>query len=84
MNAFIILNPKDTVGVALQDIPEGTKLSTDKGDVTLKEEVKRGHKFALQDIAANEDIVKYGFPIGHATEASAKGAWVHTHNTKTN
>lgn len=84
MNAFIILNPKDTVGVALQDIPEGTKLSTDKGDVTLKEEVKRGHKFALQDIAANEDIVKYGFPIGHATEAIAKGAWVHTHNTKTN
>ncbi|MFD1670792.1 UxaA family hydrolase [Agrilactobacillus yilanensis] len=84
MNQYIILNPKDKVGVALQDIPEGTKLSTDKGDVVLKETIKRGHKFALQAIAENEDIVKYGFPIGHATEAIAQGAWVHTHNTKTN
>lgn len=84
MNAFIILDPADMVGVALQDIDKGTTLKTSKGAVTLVEDVKRGHKFALQDIAQDEDIVKYGFPIGHATQPIAKGAWVHTHNVKTN
>lgn len=84
MNAFIILNPSDTVGVALQDIPKGTKLTTEKGNVTLTEDVNRGHKFALQPIAEGENIVKYGFPIGHATQAIVQGAWVHTHNAATN
>lgn len=84
MNAFIILDPTDKVGVALQDIAKNTTLVTDKGPVTLQEDVKRGHKFALQDIAQGEDVIKYGFPIGHATQPIAKGAWVHTHNLKTN
>ena len=29
-------------------------------------------------------MVKYGFPIGHATEDAAPGTWMHTHNVKTN
>ena len=28
--------------------------------------------------------MKYGFPIGHATADIAAGAWVHTHNMRTN
>ncbi|MBQ3234734.1 MAG: altronate dehydratase [Clostridia bacterium] len=43
-----------------------------------------GHKYALRDIKKGEDIIKYGNPIGHATEDIAKGAHVHTHNVKTN
>jgi len=43
-----------------------------------------GHKYALRDIAAGENIIKYGLPIGHATEPIAKGAHVHVHNVKTN
>ena len=43
-----------------------------------------GHKYALRDIAAGEDIIKYGSPIGHATCHIPKGAHVHTHNVKTN
>ncbi|GAF40752.1 altronate hydrolase [Agrilactobacillus composti DSM 18527 = JCM 14202] len=85
MNCFIILNPKDSVGVALQDLPEGTKIQLADGTfLGLRQPVKRGHKFALKDIAADEDVLKYGYPIGHATAKIAKGAWVHTHNLKTN
>ena len=29
-------------------------------------------------------MVKYGFPIGHATEPVEAGSWVHTHNMRTN
>ena len=42
-----------------------------------------GHKFALVDIAKGEKVIKYGMPIGYATEDIARGAHVHTHNVKT-
>jgi altronate hydrolase len=45
---------------------------------------KRGHKVALRDIAKGEDIIKYGYPIGHALEDIKEGEHVHTHNIKTN
>lgn len=47
-------------------------------------EAGRGHKVALADIRAGENIIKYGFPIGHATVDIKAGDWVHTHNIKTN
>lgn len=43
-----------------------------------------GHKYALSDIKAGENIIKYGNPIGHATEDIKKGDHVHSHNMKTN
>jgi len=43
-----------------------------------------GHKYALCDIKEGENIIKYGFPIGHAVCNIAKGEHVHTHNVKTN
>ncbi len=43
-----------------------------------------GHKYALRDIKAGENIIKYGNPIGHATCDIKKGEHVHTHNIKTN
>lgn len=43
-----------------------------------------GHKIAIQDIPSGADIVKYGYPIGHATRDIAEGEQVHTHNTATN
>ena len=43
-----------------------------------------GHKYALRKIAAGEDIIKYGMPIGHATREIAAGEHVHVENMKTN
>ncbi len=44
----------------------------------------RGHKIALRDIKKGENIIKYGYPIGHATAEIKEGEHVHTHNIKTN
>ncbi len=44
----------------------------------------RGHKIALTDIKAGEDVIKYGYPIGHAVVDIKTGEHVHTHNIKTN
>ena len=43
-----------------------------------------GHKYALRPIAAGENVVKYGMPIGRATEPIAPGEHVHVHNVRTN
>ena len=52
----------------------------DNVDVNLED----GHKYALRDIKAGENIIKYGNPIGHATEDIKVGEHVHSHNVKTN
>ena len=36
-----------------------------------------GHKIALNDIKKGENIIKYGYPIGHATEDIKKGDHIH-------
>lgn len=43
-----------------------------------------GHKYAICEIAAGENIIKYGMPIGHAICAIHTGDHVHTHNIATN
>lgn len=54
--------------------------SLDNVEVNLKD----GHKYAARDIKKGEDIIKYGFPIGHALADIKKGEHVHIHNLKTN
>ena len=46
--------------------------------------LETGHKSALCDIKKGDNIIKYGFPIGHATADIKKGDLVHTDNLKTN
>lgn len=76
----IIINPIDNVAVALADLEKGEPYE----GVTLAENVKKGHKFALRPIKSGENVIKYGVPIAHATRDIAVGEWVHTHNVKTN
>ena len=85
MKRFLKINAADNVAVALaDDLHEGETLDVEGVAVTLREDVARGHKFALRDIAAGENVVKYGYPIGHATQDVPQGGWIHTHNLKTN
>lgn len=46
--------------------------------------LENGHKYAIGEIAKGEQIIKYGFPIGHATEKIGAGEQVHSHNMKSN
>lgn len=81
----IVLDEQDMVAVAARPIHAGEIVHVDgHDDVTVLEDVPRGHKIALYDIPSGTNIVKYGFPIGRATSDIARGSWVHTHNTATN
>lgn len=84
MKEVIRIHQEDNVAVALRDFLAQENLMVDGKEISLKEEVKRGHKIALTSISAGGNIIKYGFPIGHAIHSISPGEWVHTHNTKTN
>ncbi len=81
---FIKINPADNVVVAVDPLKKGDRLTVDGIEIVVAEDIPAGHKVALQDFAADEHIIKYGYPIGHARSAIAKGAWVNEKNIKTN
>ncbi len=84
MSDFIKINPKDNVAVSINDTAIGASINIENDSFKALEAIKNGHKIALYDITKGENIIKYGFPIGHATKDIKKGQWVHTHNLKTN
>ncbi|WP_085831107.1 UxaA family hydrolase [Collinsella vaginalis] len=80
----IRINPADNVAVALEPLAAGTAVEVPgAGAVTAVEDIPQGHKLALSPLAAGEDVIKYGLPIGRATTAVARGAWLHTHTMGT-
>ena len=80
----IQLHTSDNVAVALKDLQAGQSIEMQGEEIVVKENIQRGHKIAIRNIAVNENIMKYGYPIGHATNEIMIGEHVHTHNTKTN
>lgn len=84
MSIYLEIDKKDNVAVALKPIEAGIVLHTSCGDITLKESIGQGHKFALKDINKNNQVIKYGYSIGHAIAKIQKGSLVHSHNLKTN
>ena len=81
---YLKINPADNVAVAITALPAGEKLTVDGKGITLNEDVPAGHKFALKDFAEGENVIKYGYPIGHARKAQKQGDWMNENNIKTN
>jgi altronate dehydratase len=77
----IVINPADNVAVALVDIAKGERILLPDGlEFDAVEGIPFSHKIALRDLAAGEQIVKYGEIIGRVKDDVAKGEWVHIHN----
>ncbi|GMA62869.1 altronate dehydratase family protein [Alicyclobacillus fastidiosus] len=74
----------DNVLVATVPVSAGDSVEYSGGTLQVMEDIPRGHKIALVDIPVQDNIMKYGYQIGHATVDIRKGQWVHTHNAKTN
>ena len=83
MNELVRITGKDMVAVALKPLKAGERVSCGDCEITLAEDLPMGHKAALRDIKAGEAVIKYGFPIGEATQDIPAGAHVHTHNLHT-
>ena len=82
---IIQIASEDNVAVALCPITAGEIVQAGEQDsVKVLEDIPQGHKVALKNIQKDENIIKYGFAIGHATKDIKAGSWIHTHNMETN
>ena len=74
MGRFLQIHPQDNVVVCLEELKKGESVTLGDGRaVEALEDIPAGHKMAVKDIDDGKDIVKYGYAIGHATEAISTG-----------
>lgn len=82
--SFLKINPADSVVVCLRAMKAGETITVDGKEITLLQDTPAGHKVLLTDTSEGENIIKYGYPIGHARKALKAGEWVNENNIKTN
>jgi len=80
--AVLQLHPGDPVALARRELEPGTELDGPGRHVIVRDTVPHGHKVALTDIAAGDQVLKYGQPIGVASQPIAAGEHVHEHNLR--
>ena len=78
MPQAIHISPIDNVVVALHPIAKGTLVEVDGLSVTALEDIPQGHKMAVKPIKNGENVIKYGFPIGHATNSASFRSRLHS------
>lgn len=80
----IMIKSQDNVATALRDLDAGQAYQFVAGketlDVTMKDAIPYGHKFAAVDIQKGADIIKYGEVMGRATAHIPQGAHAHVQN----
>lgn len=74
--SLLRLDPTDSVAVARETLSPGSVYD----GVAAVDAVPRGHKVALQDIAAGQPVLKFAQIIGIASRDIPAGSHVHTHN----
>ena len=84
LSSFIKINPVDSVVVCLRPFKQGETINVNGKKIQVLQDTPAGHKVLITDAAKGENIIKYGYPIGHATEALKAGQWVNENNLKTN
>lgn len=84
MLQLIVINIKDNVATATRELIKGQELKVVIGGeqvvVTMKENIRFGHKVAIKDLAKGQEVVKYGEVMGTATKDILEGEHIHVHN----
>lgn len=81
---YLKINPADSVVVCLSPKKKGDLITVDGRKIVISQDTPAGHKVLIKDVAEGEDIIKYGYPIGHAMTSMKTGDWVNENNLKTN
>jgi altronate hydrolase len=77
------VHPTDDVAVAVDPLGPGDVVTVGDDTVRIREAIPAGHKIALRALAVGDVVHKYGWAIGRITAAVDAGAWIHSHNLKT-
>ena len=81
---YLKINPADNVVVAITDLKAGEIISDEGADLVLKEDVPAGHKVTLKNLTEGENVIKYGYPIGHVRQDVEAGKWINENQIQTN
>lgn len=80
----LVINQKDSVAVALEDLKDGNigkyKIGEEIKETRIIQEIPIYHKFAIINVKEGDLIYKYGEIIGTAIQDIKKGQHVHSHN----
>ena len=81
---YLKINPADNVVVAISDLKVGEIINEGNNQIVLKEDVPAGHKVTLKDFTEGENVIKYGYPIGHVRCNVEAGRWINENQIQTN
>ena len=84
MAKFLKINVADNVAVAIEPLKAGEYVNVEGVEFALKNDIPAGHKFLLTDLKEGENVIKYGYPIGHLREDHKQGEFINDVNIKTN
>ncbi|MBE6233266.1 MAG: altronate dehydratase [Bacteroidales bacterium] len=84
MADFIKINAADNVAVAIRNAEAGACFDIDGVEIRTADPVPAGHKVALKDLREGDDVIKYGFPIGHLLKDIPQGGLIDHNVLKTN
>jgi altronate hydrolase len=76
------LDARDNVLVALTDLRKDEIVSFLGNDYSLQSDVPAKHKFLIQDVVAEGDIIMYGVLVGKAVENLRRGDLLSTRNIR--
>ncbi|EIJ40756.1 altronate dehydratase [Galbibacter orientalis DSM 19592] len=81
-SSYVQIDPLDNIIVAITDLPAGTLVEINNQTITLKENIKQKHKFALNDLSIGANIFMYGVLVGVATQNIDSGSAITVSNIK--
>ena len=73
MRDYVKLNERDNVAVVTHDLSKGVEIMP---GLKLLDNIPQAHKFALEDIKKDGEIVRYGVVLGYALNEIKKGSWI--------
>lgn len=82
MEKLFKIHPSDNVLVVRRAVEAGDVLKISGVDIVFNKPLGLGHKIAAVFIPKGGKVVKFGVPIGSATEDIAPGDHIHLHNLK--
>lgn len=84
MEKLFKIHPHDNVLIVRTPVEKGEMMRIGELQIRVAKSLSFGHKVAAQTIEKDEQVIKFGVPIGLATCTIAAGEHVHLHNLKSN
>lgn len=79
---YLQIHPMDNVLVALQDLDEGTKIVFNGKEFPLKQAVAAKHKFTIQSMEQDAEVLMYGVLVGKLNTPLTAGELITTENLR--